>query len=430
MTRLNRPTGDRPLAVHFDFKSPHAYLAFGPTRRLADELGIGVDWRPLTPDFSSLLGSAKLGESGSVVEAHRSADQWAQIKAFYLDCRRYASLHGLTLRGTVKIWDTNLAGIGMLWAKRQGDEVSARYMHGVFEPFWRRALDVEDVSVIRRVLDEAGADLGGFDEYLRGDGAAEHAARQAAALDAGVFGVPTFVVDDEIYFGREHLPRVRWHLEGRPGPAPDTAYAFPGGSSLEPASRLEVCIDFKCPYSYLALGPTLALARELGRPVVWRPKMAAAYGAMLAVHEASETVHRYRTARLAYNARDVARYAPHAVDVGMAAFDSRIAALGLLWLDGAAPERCERYVEAVFARRWRDGRPIDTVDAMADVMRHLGADPSGFASFVATDGAARLATSETALAARGVITTPTYLLDDEPFIGRHHLPLIRARLAQ
>jgi len=43
-------------------------------------------------------------------------------------------------------------------------------------------------------------------------------------LDAGYYGVPTYVIDGEVYFGRQHLPRIRWHLTGCKGPLPDIAY--------------------------------------------------------------------------------------------------------------------------------------------------------------------------------------------------------------
>ena len=40
---------------------------------------------------------------------------------------------------------------------------------------------------------------------LPSDGMAEHLELQERLLDKGCFGVPTFLVDDEVYFGREHL---------------------------------------------------------------------------------------------------------------------------------------------------------------------------------------------------------------------------------
>jgi len=47
---------------------------------------------------------------------------------------------------------------------------------------------------------------------------------QHRIFDAGVFGVPSYVIDGELFFGREHLPMVRWLLGGKRGTAPDIAY--------------------------------------------------------------------------------------------------------------------------------------------------------------------------------------------------------------
>ena len=63
--------------------------------------------------------------------------------------------------------------------------------------------------MVAAVLAEAGADPAGFNDYLAGDGRREHDAIRAAAETAGVFGVPTLLVDGELFWGREHLPDIR-----------------------------------------------------------------------------------------------------------------------------------------------------------------------------------------------------------------------------
>ena len=57
-----------------------------------------------------------------------------------------------------------------------------------------------------------------------GPGRREHDATQSTIFDAGIFGVPSFIVNRELFWGREHLPMVRWLLGGKHGPAPDIAY--------------------------------------------------------------------------------------------------------------------------------------------------------------------------------------------------------------
>jgi 2-hydroxychromene-2-carboxylate isomerase len=126
-----------------------------------------------------------------------------------MDCRRQARKRGLVILGPRKIWDSALAACGMLYAKRQGNTVLRRYHDATFERFWKRELDIEDPEAIGGVLAEAGADTGGFSAYAAGQGRAELGRICRAAEELGVFGVPSFVVDGELFWGREHLPDIR-----------------------------------------------------------------------------------------------------------------------------------------------------------------------------------------------------------------------------
>jgi len=215
---------DSPLIVYMDIKSPYAYMALEPTYLLEDEFGIEIDWRPLTLDIPSFLGSARVNRRGKVVESKRSASQWSLVKYAYRDAKRTARHRGVILKGTVKIWDSSLAAIGMLWAKAHHRRTLKRYLRDVYEKFWRRELDIENPDVVETMLKGAGAPVPGFSDYLVGEGRRLHDAMQGSLHPAGLFGVPTYVVDGQIFFGREHLPAVRWCLGGREGPAPDVAY--------------------------------------------------------------------------------------------------------------------------------------------------------------------------------------------------------------
>lgn len=219
---------DLPLIVYLDIKSPYAFLAKDPTCQLADALGIEVDWRPLTLDIPSYLGSARLDNKGKVVESKRTPEQWTAVKYAYRDARRYAGLLGYTLRGTEKIWDTSLIHMAFWWARRQGkpqqQNVVRALLDDVYPMFWRREFNAEELSTVVAALGRAGAEIEGFEEYTLGEGRREHDSMQQKIFEAGIFGVPGFVVEGEYYFGREHLPTVRWILEGRSGQQPDIAY--------------------------------------------------------------------------------------------------------------------------------------------------------------------------------------------------------------
>ena len=212
-----------PLIVYLDFKSPYAYLAKDPTWQLETDFGIEIDWRPLTLNIPSFLGSAKVDDAGKVVESNRTPRQWQGVRYAYMDAKRYARLKDIQIYGPRKIWDSSLAAIGMLWT-RPDRPVLRAYMDLVYERFWKRQLDIEDADVVAAVIAQAGGDGDGYRNYAIGEGRLAHDELQAQLHPAGLFGVPSYVLDDEVFFGREHLPTVRWMLGGRRGPAPDIAY--------------------------------------------------------------------------------------------------------------------------------------------------------------------------------------------------------------
>ena len=61
-------------------------------------------------------------------------------------------------------------------------------------------------------LSEVHADRTGFRSYLAGAGRIEHDTVREFAEAAGVFGVPSFIVDGELFWGREHLADIREKL--------------------------------------------------------------------------------------------------------------------------------------------------------------------------------------------------------------------------
>jgi len=423
-----------PLIVYIDFKSPYAYLAIGPTYAMGDELGIEIDWRPFTLDIPSYLGSARLDKQGKVAQSERTPSQWVRVKHAYYDVRRYASLRGIIARGTEKIWDSSLAGIGLLWAKAQGPALLRAYIGLVYERFWKRELDIEDVAVIERVLDEVSARTSGFREYASGEGRALHDDIQQKAFDVGIFGVPTYIIEGERFFGREHLPHIRWMLRGKHGAPPDVAYDDPSIQRAPNGAKgpLAVVIDFKSPYAYLAVDPVCRLADELGVEIDWEPLIIGPATQMEAAATASDRGTRHRRMRTEYLKSDLARYAA-ARGLDLRGFeehrDSNIASIGLLWVKRHSRSDASKYVKRVFEACGRGALNLEDPNAIAAVFKEIGTSLSGFEDFVKNQGREELARVQSELHAAGVFDVPMYVLNGERFFGRQHLPLIRAMLS-
>lgn len=382
--QLPDPTqSDKPVIVYIDIKSPYAYLSVGPTRALERHLGLRFDWRPFVLDIPSYLGSARLDKAGNVVEQQRSEAQWAGVKYAYYDCRRYARLSGLRIRGTEKIWDTQLVSAAMWWVRAQGAAVLDEFIDRVYAPFWVRELDVESETVIRDLLNALGAGGDSFLAWYCAAGASESAAFQERAFGEGIYGVPTYLVAGERYFGREHLPRVAWHIEsGCASDAaddpdvrtpPDVAYTIDESIADEAAwsvvREVTVGVDMSLD-SLLALPQLVNALRDFPGEVRWMrvpPKVF--YQAPADNDDSRANVH--RRCRLENEQANLRRYRPEGLQVS--SFSPLIERLLL-----------------------RHG--IDLADAGDSPIR----DPR----------------------APGILV----MLDDEPFIGRQHLPLVRRRL--
>ena len=218
---------DAPLIVYLDIKSPYAFVAVQPSLALEAELRMSFDWRPLTLDIPSFLGSAQKLNGKVVASAGRSDRTWQAIRYSYHDARRYAERQGLTLKGTEKIWDSRIANIAILWVMKTDRSKLPAYLQTVFPPFWRRELDIEAFAVVEDCVGRAGVSTVGFARFVAQEGRAMHDALQREFHNCGIYGVPSYVLHGEVLHGREHIPYLRWRLSGSHGQPPDVAYELP-----------------------------------------------------------------------------------------------------------------------------------------------------------------------------------------------------------
>src|SRR6202795_3554092 len=190
----------RIVTIYIDYKSPYAYLAKDPAWNLEREFDLRLEWLHYTLQIPEFLGTVE----------GRNAHQWRRVRYSYMDARRLANRRSLTVRGPQKLFDTTIASIGMIYAQRRG--TFRKYNDLTFERFWKRELDIEDREVVRRVLEESGTETAAFFDFAESEGRRELERITREAEQLGVFGVPTFVIDGEIFWGGDRLWMVREKL--------------------------------------------------------------------------------------------------------------------------------------------------------------------------------------------------------------------------
>ncbi|HLG45287.1 MAG TPA: DsbA family protein [Reyranella sp.] len=183
-----------------DYVSPYAFVAKAGAYELERDYDIDLQWRPYTLDVANFMGKVD----------QRDPHHWRRVRYSYMDARRFANKQGLTLMGPKKIYYARPANTGMLYAQQHG--VFRRYHDMAFDRFWRRAFDPEDVAAVEALLIDAGAPAG-FPDFLIGAGGMQHDRLRNEAEASGVFGVPTFVFDSELFWGGDRIGLLRERLD-------------------------------------------------------------------------------------------------------------------------------------------------------------------------------------------------------------------------
>ena len=181
------------LTVYIDFKSPSAYLAMAPTLALATRHELEIDWRPFRTVERDV---PRLGQEETVGESHRRV----RAAALREEAIKYARHHGITLAYPSELGSTDLAlGILATWT---GDRLP--FIQAAFRAYWQDHANLDDPNTIAQIL----ADLGQPAEISK----AEVSEALDLALDhadeVGIVGAPGYVIQDQIFVGREHLPWI------------------------------------------------------------------------------------------------------------------------------------------------------------------------------------------------------------------------------
>ncbi|WP_018719454.1 2-hydroxychromene-2-carboxylate isomerase [Arhodomonas aquaeolei] len=183
------------LEIFFNFRSPYCYLASKRLFRLLDDFHVRLVWRPLG------------GWHG------RSPPERAKKKLPIArqDVGRFARRMGIPLNPPPKETDPTRASAGSLLAEEQG--MLRAYTVEAMRAEWAEGRDIGEPAVLRDVADRVGLDPDALAAAADDPGRRERLdANWAVADERGAFGVPTFAVGEEIFWGQDRIDFVAEHL--------------------------------------------------------------------------------------------------------------------------------------------------------------------------------------------------------------------------
>ena len=195
------------IDYYFVTISPWTYLAGSRLEQIAEKHGATVTYKPC--DINSVFRS-----TGGLPLAER-----AQARKDYRvqELKRWRAALGMELTLQPAHFPTNPApsSYAVIAAQKAGGGDMGKLVHGLLAACWAQDKDIAEDDVIKACLSEAGFDPALADTGLLA-GAETYPANLEEAVEKGVFGAPTYVVDSgQVFWGNDRLDDLDAHLAGK-----------------------------------------------------------------------------------------------------------------------------------------------------------------------------------------------------------------------
>jgi 2-hydroxychromene-2-carboxylate isomerase len=197
----------KTVDFYYSIGSRYSYLAATQINALTQADDCHIEWHPV----NSVRLISQLESSPFEGKPVSTQYKWTYRE---LDAQRWANLYGIPYlepRGRVD-FDSELLAQACTAAKRLGKV--AEYSRSLFAAMFQKPLAKIDEQECTCRAEAIGLAAGDFQTALRSPATATQLTTTIdSAIQAGVFGVPTFIVDGEIFWGNDRLVLLRHYLD-------------------------------------------------------------------------------------------------------------------------------------------------------------------------------------------------------------------------
>ena len=187
----------KPFDFYFDFISPYSFLAHKEIIKIEKKTSIKVIYKPIL-----------LGGLHNLHGIKAPAFIPAKAKHMVRDCKLIAERNNIKFRFNTyfPIRSLNLMR-GVFVAEE--DNFKSYYIDNIFNAIWQDGLNMNDENIIQRVLKNLNINPKTF--VLRSTSSSIKDVlkkRTSEAYEKGIFGAPTFVSNNKIFWGQDRIEFV------------------------------------------------------------------------------------------------------------------------------------------------------------------------------------------------------------------------------
>ena len=187
----------RFVEFFYDIRSPYAYFAWKKRHHLEKEK-IEFTLSPVSVD-----GLLNLPANRGIWDAYE--DPLCAQKRSHLmkDIARLSRFWNIKIGSPFGFKPSSTKLMALLAILKLESEAQEKLLDRAFDDLWMHAIDIDDTDYVLKLLRELEIDSGSLESLDTGN---EHlASATQRAFERGVFGVPSFIMKNEIYFGADRV---------------------------------------------------------------------------------------------------------------------------------------------------------------------------------------------------------------------------------
>ena len=185
----------------FDFGSPNAFLSHRVIPEIEKRTGARFEYTPVL-----LGGIFKATGNQSPMQAFGHIKNKPAYEQ--LEMQRFLRRHRIDDFKFNPFFPVNTLNLMRMAVAAQNEGILPRYMDAVFHGMWIEPKKMDDPEVAKAALAAAGLDRALYERGQAAEVKAKLMANTESAVTRGAFGIPTFFVGGEMYFGKDRLRDV------------------------------------------------------------------------------------------------------------------------------------------------------------------------------------------------------------------------------
>lgn len=193
----------KQIEFYFDLGSPYSYVGVHRIQQIAQQYQAEIVWKPM------LLG-------GIFKATGNNSPMAVPAKARYsmIDLERWSKLWNIPVQMNPYFPINTLNLMRIITAVQiYQPENFQRILHGLFDAMFGNPRNLNDINELANVVQGLGLEITQVQAWLA-DEQVKAQLKQVTeeAVERGVFGAPTWFVDDEIFWGIDHLHFLEMQL--------------------------------------------------------------------------------------------------------------------------------------------------------------------------------------------------------------------------